>query len=205
MKIRSDCKIQYIEQDAIKLLVETSLSCEKIGKKLGCSRGPIWSIQKKHGIKRPFNPKTRNFPIPCKTCGEQFSPPSKVVGRENRGKFCSKKCYTDWQTSEDNRGNNHPNWVDGGKHEDYLNHLRKTPEWKSWREQVFQRDDYTCQLCGEKGIELHPHHIKQKCDFPDLIFEVANGITLCRDCHRSKGVHSYKSNLYKLFITIISR
>ena len=75
----------------------------------------------------------------------------------------------------------------------------KTPEWKrircskswlKWRKEVFERDDYTCQECGirnKKGlgktIELNPHHIKSVKNYPNLVFEVDNGITLCRSCH----------------------
>lgn len=205
IKVRSNSVIPKIENDVIKILKETSLSCTIIGKQFGCSRGPIWDIQTMNNIKRPFNPRTKNFPIPCKTCGNSFNPPTRCEGRENRGKFCSKECYTLWQKSEVNRGKDHPNYVDGGKHEDYLNHLRKSAEWKVWRAGVFERDNYTCQLCGDRGLELHPHHIKQKSDFPNMIFVIDNGITLCKECHRSKGVHSYKSNIYRMFLENISK
>lgn len=202
--MRSDCVLPKIKEKVINLLFNTKLSYTKIGKILDCSRGPVCKIYKeckKNGITRNNIKKTGKMLI-CKWCSELFY---KSPGHMTRGrsKFCSKQCYTLWQKSEDNIGQNNPNWVDGGRHEDYLNHLRKSDEWTKWREQVFQRDNYTCQLCAEKGKELHPHHIKQKCDFPDLIFDVDNGITLCKECHRSKGVHSYKSNIYKLFVTIV--
>jgi len=186
------------------MLKETSLSCEKIGRELGCSRGPIWSIQKKHNIKRPFNPKRRNFPKACKWCGKKAIL-KKCKTRPNRGKFCSKECYTAWQLENAPSGPDHHSWIDGGKHESELNRLRRTDEWAEWRKQVFERDNYTCQLCGERGLELHPHHILQKCDYPDLIFEVCNGITLCKDCHRSKGVHSYKSIFVGLFRMLVNK
>lgn len=200
--MRSDCIILDIEKDVMYMLKNTKLSYTDIGKKIGCSRGPVLKVKKKHNIVR------QNIKIKylgeCKWCKSEVIL-KKSTTRPNRGKFCSKECYTAWQKSEDNKGENNPNWIDGGKHEDYLNHLRKSEEWKNWREHVFQRDNYTCQLCGEKGLELHPHHILQKCDYPDLIFEVDNGITLCKDCHRSKGVHSYKSIFVGLFRTLVEK
>ena len=64
-------------------------------------------------------------------------------------------------------------------------HLRSTPEWKSWRESVFKRDNYTCQECKKTGVYLEPHHIVPvRSKIVIKLFEVKNGITLCRPCHR---------------------
>lgn len=61
--------------------------------------------------------------------------------------------------------------------------IRRSPAFKEWREKVFKRDDYTCQICDTRGGELHPNHIKKFADYPSLRFIVSNGITLCKDCH----------------------
>lgn len=200
VKIRSDSMISTIKDKAIDFLTNTNFSHSEIGEMLGCSRGPIFNIYKelkKSSFKR------KNIRIKylgnCKWCTKEVIL-KKSTTRPNRGKFCSKECYRQWQKSEENKGKNNPSYIDGGRHETYLNALRKSDEWKVWRDKVFERDNYTCQMCSERGIEMHPHHIKQKCDFPELIFVVENGITLCKDCHRSKGVHSYRSNLYKMFL-----
>jgi hypothetical protein len=67
--------------------------------------------------------------------------------------------------------------------------LRRGADHKAWRCAVFTRDDFTCQLCGDKSrkghsVELHPHHIKAKKQFPELRFIVSNGVTLCLPCHK---------------------
>lgn len=64
---------------------------------------------------------------------------------------------------------------------------RGSNQWKSWRLAVFQRDGFCCISCGDKGSKssfLEPHHIKKKSKNPEMMYEVSNGVTLCRDCHR---------------------
>jgi hypothetical protein len=64
-------------------------------------------------------------------------------------------------------------------------HLTNTVEYKTWRESVFIRDNYTCQKCNAKGY-IEAHHIKLWCDYPELRFLVDNGITLCKPCHKNE-------------------
>lgn len=53
-----------------------------------------------------------------------------------------------------------------------------------WRRAVLMRDDYTCQDCGRRQRRgIHAHHIKMKSEYPEIMLDLDNGITLCRDCH----------------------
>lgn len=56
-------------------------------------------------------------------------------------------------------------------------------EYKEWRNNVFKRDDYTCQMCFKKNIYLEADHIKPWSKYPELRYDIENGRTLCRDCH----------------------
>ena len=73
------------------------------------------------------------------------------------------------------------NYQGGKKSEHKLTWARD--EMKQWRVKNFQRDNYTCQKCKRIGIHLHPHHIKNFSEYPELRAELSNGITLCKDCH----------------------
>lgn len=78
-------------------------------------------------------------------------------------------------------GSNAPWWKGGLSSE--REKVCKSLAYKAWRRAVFQRDDYTCQRCATRGGYLEAHHDLPYAFFPDLRFEILNGITLCRPCH----------------------
>lgn len=82
------------------------------------------------------------------------------------------------------RGPLNPNWR-GGRNKTERKQDMARLEYKAWRKAVFDRDDYTCQLCGVRGGELHADHIKPYATFPSLRYELSNGRTLCAPCHRA--------------------
>ena len=96
-----------------------------------------------------------------------------------------------------NRGENHPRWKGGvGKHDPD----RKRFESVEWRNKVFERDNYTCQECGMQG-KLECHHIKLWSKYPEYRYDVNNGITLCKKCHRKiRGNEEELEDKFKLLI-----
>lgn len=62
--------------------------------------------------------------------------------------------------------------------------IRVSIEYRLWREAVFARDNFTCQKCEKRNIYLHPHHIFNFADYPELRFAIDNGITFCKECHK---------------------
>lgn len=65
--------------------------------------------------------------------------------------------------------------------------IRNSNQYREWRNKVFERDNYTCQHCGQRGGVLNAHHIKHFSEYKSLRYVVGNGLTLCFPCH--KEVH----------------
>lgn len=76
--------------------------------------------------------------------------------------------------------------------------IRKSVEYKIWREQVFTRDNWTCQFCKKRGGSLDADHIKPFAYFPELRFDLNNGRTLCHPCHKSTPTYGSSSKLGRL-------
>ena len=102
-------------------------------------------------------------------------------------------------------GENHWLWKGG------LSSLRKllmqTYIYKQWRASVFKRDDYTCQICKQRGGTLHADHIKSYASIIEEykittveeakkcldLWDISNGRTLCIGCHMATGNYGGKS------------
>ena len=102
--------------------------------------------------------------------------PSNRIGRkhslETRAKISAK---TRERTP---RGEDAPGYIDGKGVE--RRGQRLSAELKQWRYNVFLRDEFACCYCGDdRGGNLNAHHIRHFSEFPDLRFDVRNGVTLC--------------------------
>lgn len=101
--------------------------------------------------------------------------------RKNTAHFCSQVCSSQYR--------------DQGKRTADKK-LRQSAKYKAWRTLVFERDDYTCVMCGDcnrkgrgKTLKLHADHIKPFALYPELRFEPSNGRTLCVPCHLKTGTY----------------
>ena len=87
-------------------------------------------------------------------------------------------------------GELHPNWKGGCSR---ARMEMNTTEYKTWRLEVFKRDNFTCQDCHIHGVYFHAHHIKPWIDYPEFRYVVSNGVTLCKQCHylkhRKQNIH----------------
>jgi anti-repressor protein len=61
---------------------------------------------------------------------------------------------------------------------------RNTAAYRKWKKEVFEKDLYTCQRCGYSGKDVEPHHIIPWSKSVKKRFDVDNGETLCKKCHK---------------------
>lgn len=77
--------------------------------------------------------------------------------------------------------------------------VRKSEEYQDWRKKVFERDNFKCVKCGINGY-VEADHIKPFALYPELRFDITNGQTLCKGCHKTKTSEDRKkyeqNNLY---------
>ena len=101
------------------------------------------------------------------------------VGRTHTPEFRQK--LSDLRKS--NLGENAPNWQ-GGKIS-FHHKMRGRHQWREWRKKIYERDGYKCLDCGS-NVNLEPHHILpiRKEEYRARLFDLTNGITLCRQCHQ---------------------
>lgn len=104
----------------------------------------------------------------------------KNIGNAGRGKKQSEERRR--RRSEASKGNKTHLWKGGIN--PINDTIRKGVDYKIWRESVFKRDNWTCRECGNRGGRLDPHHIKPFAFYPELRFNIDNGLTLCHDCHK---------------------
>lgn len=84
------------------------------------------------------------------------------------------------------RGKNHPLWRhDLTKEEREENKNRRyCPKNHKWRIKVFNRDNYTCQICSDtRKKNLVVHHIYAYNKYKKLRYTTSNGVVLCKSCH----------------------
>lgn len=88
--------------------------------------------------------------------------------------------------SRGHRGENSNLWKGGVTPEN--KRIRRNIESRLWREAIFVRDNWTCQKClktngNGKTVYLHPHHIQNFAEYPEVRFVIDNGMTFCKECH----------------------
>lgn len=126
----------------------------------------------------------------CSICSKEYRVYISQEYYRGESKYCSHKCRG-VQQSINQLGANNPGWRGGISTEHHR--IRQSKKFKDWRVAVFERDNYTCQHCGVRGGYLEPDHIKPFAYFPELRFELSNGRTLCKPCHKETDTYGVKA------------
>ncbi len=169
-------------------LYSSGLSVNEVAKKMGCSGRSVSEWNSEKGINR-----TVSEGLKAKGC----IPPSQK----------GKKRSID--TRRKISGNKNHFWKGGITV--ISKRLRMSQKMIDWRNKIFDRDKYTCQICGcigrnDKGRPLNAHHLLiivkymankfetiEDCFKYKLFWELDNGVTLCESCH--KEIHRHQEIL----------
>jgi len=73
-----------------------------------------------------------------------------------------------------------PNWRGG-----ITRSFRNKKEYKKWKYDVFEKDNFACVKCLSH-TQLHAHHIIPITEDVSKSLDVSNGITLCLQCHQKE-------------------
>jgi 5-methylcytosine-specific restriction endonuclease McrA len=93
-------------------------------------------------------------------------------------------------------------------HKELMKAIRNTFKYRQWRSDVYTRDGFACQMCGDKGRRLEAHHIKSMVAVVkeyrvsnveealgcDKLWDLNNGKTLCEKCHSTTDNYKGRNN-----------
>jgi len=156
-----------------------------------CSRECLYKARSQGIIKREVKDRyntqhlKERYTVVCKNCGKKFEVIKSRLKANNKGKYCSRKCYEEAK-SEMMKGENNWAYIDGRSYERMK---FRGKEWRRIREKIIERDNQKCQKCGitrkehldKFNQDLHVHHKE-----PFRISKnnnLENLQTLCVECH----------------------
>jgi 5-methylcytosine-specific restriction endonuclease McrA len=159
--------------------VDATVICQHCGKsftvipsRLKHGRGRSCSPVCQYVARRAL-PKVASVTLSCIGCGAEFSRPnSRIERHKGAGKYCTRDCRDAHRIREQ-----HPQFIGRPVH-------HRGPNWHAQKRKARQRDNWTCQRCGERGNDVH--HIRPFRLFTDYreANQLENLQTLCRPCHR---------------------
>jgi 5-methylcytosine-specific restriction endonuclease McrA len=180
-----------ISLDEIRKAREEGISIIELADKYNINPHSLYSWSHRNGI---YNINKCRILVECNYCGVWFKGTIEKR-RPNKKHYCCKEHYSKWLVSNSILSNpeTNPTYIDGTYKDKDSRYYRKSPEYNKWRNSVFERDDWFCKICEERGGKLEAHHILPQKDYPELIYDLENGVTLCKDCHIHKvNGHEYE-------------
>ena len=145
--------------------------------------------------------------------GKHHSEETKRKIKESNKKWNNGKRRSGWHHTDEakkrigdgHRGLNNVNW--NPDREAMRKNKRNDPEYQQWIKKVKKRDKNICRLKDENcsGYNI-VHHIKGWTEYPELRYNINNGITLCRAHHpRTRAKEKRLEEKFQNLILISSK
>ena len=148
----------------------------------------------------------------CEVCGKDMKIAQCYLNL-GKGKTCSKDCAK-VSTSRTIIGTKNPKmseFMKGRKHRYVkdrskltVRESRKSQTYNDWRKSVLNRDKWKCQMHNENcGGILEVHHILNFKEYPELRYDINNGITLCHSHHpRGREKEKRLESFFKKLVSV---
>lgn len=103
----------------------------------------------------------------------------------------------------------HPNWIKDRSLLKRFNDAqkdRRSSAYVTWRKDVWSRDKWKCKINNKdcKG-RLEAHHILNYANYPELRYDINNGITLCHFHHPKKREEEKRLSPYFMELVSVSK
>ena len=201
----TECKGKYMSEhlkgENSPSYKSVTVQCEYCGKDI--VKPPSWV--KEHNFCSQeclANSRKTGGTVKCYTCGKEFYKIKSQIERSEKH-FCSEECKCKHQNSLVGKLNPwyNPNLTDEERisNRDYI-------EYTKWRDEVYKRDNYTCQRCGKRQGDINAHHLNGYDTFKEQRVDVNNGVTLCNVCHKEfHSLYGYGNNTKEQYNEWISK
>lgn len=79
----------------------------------------------------------------------------------------------------------------------------KHPNWQKKRLEILERDQFTCQRCGDTESTLHVHHTYYGSNLKLWEYGDRGLITLCEECHEK--VHGISQSIKHMVTELLNK
>ena len=126
------------------------------------------------------NNQLKKTPLKSSSKGLKVHSSLKKSGNLNIVTFTTKRTPLKKTTDLQNKGTNLAKNTELKKQND-----KSKAKWEKVRNQVLERDNYKCVVCGKPATQVHHIHLRSKRK--DLMYEINNLVSLCSHdhCHQS--------------------
>ena len=122
------------------------------------------------------NNQLKKTPLKSNSKGLKVHSSLKKSGSLNIVTFTTKRIPLKKTTDLQNKGTNLAKNTELKKQND-----KSKAKWEKVRNQVLERDNYKCVVCGKPATQVHHIHLRSKRK--DLLYVKNNLVSLCNDCH----------------------
>lgn len=191
------------------------------GEKMTKEQKLLISVNRKGKLFGVLNPSYKGglLSVKCMNCQSIIKRHPSMISTKI---YCSRKCYSVYMKSDPKfgswnkglirseefkkkislsnlgrlSGNRHPRWI-SDRTKLVKRQERNDVAYKDWRKQVWLRDNFTCKIANpDCSGRIEAHHILGWTAYPELRYQLNNGITLCHAHHPRKRADEAKLSPY---------